>query len=300
MKILVLGGTSYFGKILVQSLVDHGHTVVVATRGKNSAEFRGPIERLALDRTDYSSMKLALNGRTWDIVYDQVCFNAEQAEIGIRVFGGSIGRLIFTSSQSVYGYGVDLPESQFDGLAYVPDPNNSNFYQEGKRLAERAYLIQSKFPVTFVRFPIVMGPDDPTGRLRWHVSRAKFEQPIYFPNMGAKLTVVSSKDAARFLMWLASTDVSGPINGCHSTGLPILELMDKVQKATEKEFRLGQKLDETSRSPYGIDMDWCISGHLANRLGFAFERTSNWLSDLIQEEVALVAEHHGNRRRRGF
>ena len=101
-------------------------------------------------------------------------------------------------------------------------------------------------------------------------------------------------------MWLASTDVSGPFNDCHSTGLPILELLDRVQKATEKVFRLGQKIDETSSSSYGMDLDWCVSGHLANSLGFTFEKTFDWLSDLIQEEVALVAEHPGNLRQRRF
>lgn len=50
MKILVLGGTKFFGKILVNMLTQEGHAVTVASTGATPVVFELPVERLYLDR----------------------------------------------------------------------------------------------------------------------------------------------------------------------------------------------------------------------------------------------------------
>ena len=42
MKILVVGGTRFFGIPMVNALINAGHDVTVATRGNNALSFFGP------------------------------------------------------------------------------------------------------------------------------------------------------------------------------------------------------------------------------------------------------------------
>lgn len=57
-KILVLGGSRYFGKRLVNLLLREGkHEVTVATRGLTEVSFDGPVRSLTLNRTDVQDLK---------------------------------------------------------------------------------------------------------------------------------------------------------------------------------------------------------------------------------------------------
>ena len=49
MKILVLGGTRFFGKRAVEKLVDNGHEVTIATRGNTPAPFDERVKHVILD-----------------------------------------------------------------------------------------------------------------------------------------------------------------------------------------------------------------------------------------------------------
>lgn len=54
---LVIGGTRYFGKLLVQRLVRAGHRVTIATRGYAPDPFGSRIERVRVDRRSEAAMR---------------------------------------------------------------------------------------------------------------------------------------------------------------------------------------------------------------------------------------------------
>ena len=60
MKILVVGGTRYFGIPMVNALLAKGHNVTIATRGNVKVDFEGEVSYVVLDRMDSSSVKRAL------------------------------------------------------------------------------------------------------------------------------------------------------------------------------------------------------------------------------------------------
>ncbi len=101
MKILILGGTSFFGKETAIRLHKAGNEVTVFSR-------RAPVDGLPLDirqtrgdRTveiDLSRMSV----EPWDVIIDNICYTAEDAQKAIRVFNGRTGLYLFTSSASVY------------------------------------------------------------------------------------------------------------------------------------------------------------------------------------------------------
>ena len=49
---LILGGTQFVGKRLVQLLIDEGVDVTIATRGKTPDSFGDRVSRLIIDRED--------------------------------------------------------------------------------------------------------------------------------------------------------------------------------------------------------------------------------------------------------
>ena len=57
MNCLVLGGTKFFGKHLVRTLIENGNTVTIATRGKTPDPFGAEVGRILTDRADCDKMK---------------------------------------------------------------------------------------------------------------------------------------------------------------------------------------------------------------------------------------------------
>ena len=76
MKILVLGGTRFFGVHLVNTLLLQGHEVAVATRGNAKPRFIAPVEAIRVDRIQEESMRAVFSGREFDVVYDCLLYTS--------------------------------------------------------------------------------------------------------------------------------------------------------------------------------------------------------------------------------
>ena len=74
MKILVLGGTRFFGVHLVNALLEDGHEVTIATRGRTADPFGSRVERIIVERTDGNAMKEAFRDVWFDVVYDDLAY----------------------------------------------------------------------------------------------------------------------------------------------------------------------------------------------------------------------------------
>ena len=68
MKILVIGGTRYFGIHMVNKLLEQGHEVTIATRGKTPDSYGDKVERITIQRTNEESM------RHFDVVIDKIAY----------------------------------------------------------------------------------------------------------------------------------------------------------------------------------------------------------------------------------
>ena len=58
MKILVVGGTRFFGIPMIAKLLEDGHEVTVATRGNAANPFAGKTQQIIMDRTDAKQVKI--------------------------------------------------------------------------------------------------------------------------------------------------------------------------------------------------------------------------------------------------
>ncbi|NGZ75600.1 NAD-dependent epimerase/dehydratase family protein [Saccharibacillus alkalitolerans] len=291
-NVLVLGGTRFFGKILVEKLIGAGHAVTIATRGRTEDSFGDRVERIKVDRADEAALAAAAEGRYWDVVYDNICYTADEARAAIRVFDGKVGHYVLTSSLSVYGAGsADMPEERVDtaSLDVPPSPVGKVPYGEGKAQAEAVFFREAPFPAAAARFPIVLGPNDYTKRLHFHVDRIKNGVSFVMPNTQACICFIYEEEAADFLKWLGETGQTGPFNAA-SAGKPKLrELLALIDRETGGSAIVMSEGPESEASPFGIEDDWAMDTSRAESAGFVFRSLDDWLPPLVRELAAPEA-----------
>jgi 2'-hydroxyisoflavone reductase len=189
MKVLVIGGTSFIGRLLVEELVKGGHEVSILHR-KPKHEFGRRVDNIMADRNDPDAVKEALSTRRFDVVFDNAYdwergTTAQQVEAAVRAAGDRITRYLFMSSVAAYGDGLNHKES--DPLA--PD-YHADAYVRHKATTERLLFrlhSQHGLPVVTFRPPFVYGANNPFYREQFFWDRLRAGRPIVIPGDGHRL-----------------------------------------------------------------------------------------------------------------
>ncbi|MGJ7911693.1 NAD-dependent epimerase/dehydratase family protein [Neobacillus sp. LXY-1] len=289
MKVLILGGTRFFGKKLVEQFVQEKADITIVTRGNTPDLFGNTVKHLKADRTDLAALKNALGSSAYDVVYDNICYGPKEEEEAVTLFTGRTSKYILTSSLSVYDFGGPAKkEMDFDPYAFnisVPFPTHYD-YAEGKRLAESVLFQKASFPCTAVRFPIVLGHDDYTRRLHFHIEQIQKGVPLVIPNTDAKISFIHSDEAAAFLYFLGHSDLEGPINASSNGVYSLSQLVGLIERVVGKKARIESETDANDMSPFGIPETWVMDTTKARNGGFSFSHLDSWLPGLIEEITA--------------
>src|SRR6185437_5900703 len=118
MRTLVIGGNRYFGKLLVEELIARGFDVTLLNRGNLNDGFGDEVKRIKCDRANSTQLESAVVKLKWDIIFDQACYDFEQATSAVNIFRNKTRKYVFTSSQSVYDLGSNLNETAFNPKKY--------------------------------------------------------------------------------------------------------------------------------------------------------------------------------------
>ena len=189
MRVLVIGGTLFIGKLLVKRLLAAGHEVTILHR-KAEHPFGRRVRNAIADRNDASAIRNALEGLRFDAVYD-IAYDwergttAAQVEATAKAVPGDLARYIFMSSVAAYGDGLN--HSEDDPLA---SDIHTDAYVRNKATSERALFRmyhESKFPVVTIRPPFVYGPDNPFYREAFFWDRLRLDRPVIIPGDGNRL-----------------------------------------------------------------------------------------------------------------
>ncbi len=284
MKILVFGGTRFFGKKLVEQLVAAGHDVTIGTRGKTKDDFGDTVKHVVLNRESRDDL-FQLAKENWDVIYDNICFSPREALYAVDAFKGKVKRYIYTSSLSVYSQkGRALTEEDFNPKHYeivIGDKEDFD-YGEGKRLAEAVFFQKASFPVVAVRFPIVLGVDDYTKRLHFHLEHIQKQQEIGIINGQAEISFINSNEAARFLEWVGvSSDLTGPINASSNGTYSLNAFIKMLEAKTGQKALVEEVTDDVDDSPFGIEKTYYLDNSNATQAGFVFDDLREWLPELV-------------------
>jgi nucleoside-diphosphate-sugar epimerase len=281
---LILGGTQFVGKRLVHLLLDSGVDVTIATRGKTPDSFGERVSRLIIEREDAQSINQAFFNKEWDVVYDQTCYSPQEALDTLNALEGKVRKYVFTSSQAVYDFGVNHKEESFNPLEYQPilkgrrDYSGYVGYQEAKRAAEAVLFQHAKVPVVAVRFPIIIGKDDYTHRLSFHVEHVIEGKAMSLENPDFRYSFIDSEEAAKFLLGMGKTDYEGPINPGSEKDISLWELLTLIEDITGDRAILQK---DGSPSPYNFPGSWSVNTNRARSLGYEFVKLEDLLKQLI-------------------
>lgn len=289
-KVLVLGGTRYFGKRLVHLLLASGAKVTVATRGLAKDDFGNDVERLIIDRENAESMRQSFGSRTWDLAFDQICYSSSDALAACEALKSKVGRVIHASTISVYELDGVQKESAFNPTVHDVRiaPRNAFEYAESKRQAEAVYFQRASFPVIAARIPLVVGPDDYSKRLEFHIERVVKEIPVVIKNMQAEISIISSKSAAEFLFWVGRQNLSGPINLCDEGSVSPMNMMSLIEKFSGKKPVIEAIGSPENVSPYFNPLSRIMSNDRAKSLGYKFPHVESWWPAHVEATIAAI------------
>ncbi|MFB6285782.1 MAG: NAD-dependent epimerase/dehydratase family protein [Candidatus Bipolaricaulia bacterium] len=237
--VLLIGGTTFFGKAIAEDLLAHGHQVTLFSRGNNRPPFFDRVEHITGDRSDADDFKTKLAPQTFDAVVDNIAFTADDVRAALDAFTGNVGRYVFTSSAAVYYTGeMTMPVSEDDvNFAFQPPEGEEDAplwrYTLGKLEAERVLLDQDDLEYTIIRPPIVLGPEDPSLRGYFYFQRLLDERPIILTNGGVQsFRLAYSRDLARgYLRALASERAEHAIYNLNQS--EIIQLTDLIETSAD-------------------------------------------------------------------
>src|SRR3954447_3276186 len=110
MRLLVLGGTRFVGRAVVDDALARGWEVTAVHRGLSGSLPAG-VRALQADRTSATALETALGDATWDVVVDTWAGAPAVAGLSASLLRGRATRFGYVSSLSVYVWGSHADES---------------------------------------------------------------------------------------------------------------------------------------------------------------------------------------------
>ena len=287
MKILIIGGTRYFGIHMVNKLLEQGHAVTIATRGKTPDSYGDKVERITIQRTNEESMREALQGKHFDVVIDKIAYCSNDIRYVMDYV--DCDKYIYMSSTSVYNpKHMNTVESDFDGYSkdFVWCDRKEFPYEQIKRQAE--YALWQKYPGKnwiAVRYPFAIGKDDYTKRLLFYVEHVIKSEPMYIDNIDYQMSYIRSDEAGEFIAYLVDKDVKGAINGSASETISLREVINYIEEKTGKCAVLSENGEE---APYNGEPEYSINTDKAEKMGYHFSNLKDWIYELLDYYIEQV------------
>lgn len=212
MRILVLGGTSFLGRAIVEDALRAGAEVTLFGRGKTGPDLFPGLVRLIGDRDtgDYA----ALAGGSWDAVADVSGYVPRHVGQAMDAIGDRGPRYLFISSHAVYKHAGVGPGSTEDTPRRTAvrhtEELGADTYGPLKVACEDDVVARYGARATIVRPGKIAGPHDPQDGLTYWVRRAARGGRVAVPADPAQpVQVVDSRDVAHLVVRLLADDRPG-------------------------------------------------------------------------------------------
>ncbi|MCX5436914.1 NAD-dependent epimerase/dehydratase family protein [Streptomyces sp. NBC_00056] len=212
MRLLVLGGSEFVGRAVVEAAVARSWDVTVFHRGRHAAP--EGVRSLHGDRTaDGGLAALAQSEDEWDVVVDTWAAAPRVVRDSARLLAGRAGRYIYVSTSSVYewapppGYTEDAPLV----AGASPDAERTDYARDkrgGELAAVDAFGADRSL---LVRCGLILGPHENIGRLPWWLARMARGGPVLAPGpRELPLQYIDVRDLATWVLDAAQAGLSGP------------------------------------------------------------------------------------------
>jgi 2'-hydroxyisoflavone reductase len=232
MKLLVIGGTKFLGRHLVESALAHNHEVTLFNRGTTPSPTLAGVETIQGDRNKDLDL---LEGRSWDAVVDTCGYLPRTVRASAEALAGSVDRYVFISSVSVYaevktpGMNETAPlatltaeqveeANAIDSSGQTSAVTYGKMYGGLKALCEQTTNEVMPNRVLIIRPGLIVGPHDYTDRFTYWVSRVASGGETLAPGDPDRyLQFIDVRDLAEWIVRMVERNETGIYN---ATGLP--------------------------------------------------------------------------------
>ena len=265
MKLLILGGTMFLGRHLVEAALGRGHEVTLFNRGQHNPELFPEVEKLRGDRDGNLD---ALRGRRWDAVIDTCGYVPRLVRDSAELLADASNLYVFISSISVYP-DHSQPVDETSKVGTLEDESveeiTGETYGPLKVLSEQAAEKAMPGRVLVIRPGLIVGPDDKTVRFSYWTARVARGGEVLAPGSPDKqIQLIDSRDLAEWTVRMAE------------------EFRTGVYHANGPDYRLtmGRFLEEC-RSLSGSDarLTWVDEKFLLERGVEAWSELPLWVAD---------------------
>ncbi|MFI7601796.1 NAD-dependent epimerase/dehydratase family protein [Actinoplanes sp. NPDC049681] len=232
MRLLVLGGTGFVGRAVVDEARTRGHHITVLNRG-HRPEPAG-VTALVGDRTAPGGLT-ALDHGTWDAVVDTWSAAPHAVRDAAKALTGRAGHYTYVSSRSVYADGGPVPLTEDAPVVDAsPDAGDDVEYAAAKRGGELAATQSFHGPVLLARAGLILGPHEDVGRLPWWLNRLAKGGPTLAPGpRDLPLQYIDARDLAAFVLDAAAAGRTGAYNVVSEPGHTTMgELLETATEIT--------------------------------------------------------------------
>jgi 2'-hydroxyisoflavone reductase len=281
-RLLILGGTVFLGRHLVDAALARGHAVTTFTRGQHSSELPPAVERL---RGDRDGDLATLRGRRWDAAVDTSGYVPRVVRASAELLAGMVDHYTFVSSVSAYRDFSAPGMDERAPVATLADPSveevTGDTYGALKALCEQTAEAALPGRVLVVRPGLIVGPYDPTDRFTYWPHRVARGGEVLAP--GRPQRPIQFIDARDLAGWIIGMAEAGRVGTYNATGpdapLAMARLLEECCAAASSdaaftwvgdEFLLAQQVGEWMELPLWIaESDADHAGFLAVSCGRA-------------------------------
>jgi 2'-hydroxyisoflavone reductase len=235
-RLLVLGGTKFLGRGIVESALARSDEVTLFNRGQTNPDLFPETERIRGDRQQDLS---ALDGRRWDAVIDVATFLPRVVRLSVDALRDSVERYVYVSSISAYA-DMSVPPLEGADVAEREDPDSESLEDYGALKAACERVVEDAFGerALIVRPGLIVGPHDPTDRFSYWPRRVAQGGRVLAPAPRvAPVQFIDARDLGAWIVEATHRDSSGVYN---ATGEPTTfeRLLTECQRVSESDAEI--------------------------------------------------------------
>ncbi len=241
MRLLILGGTIFLGRHLVDAALAHGHTVTLFNRGRHNADLFPEVEKLRGDRNGDLD---ALCGKSWDAVIDTCGYVPRMVEQSTRLLADASEQYTFVSTISVYPDAILPNADETAPVGKLPDESveqvTGETYGPLKALCEQAVERIMPGRALVARPGLIVGPDDPTDRFTYWPHRIASGGEVLAPGKrSSRVQFIDVRDLAEWIIRMAETKSTGVFNATGpGDALTMEQLLFECVRVSQSNARL--------------------------------------------------------------
>jgi 2'-hydroxyisoflavone reductase len=216
MRLLVLGGTVFLGRHLVEAALAQGHDVTIFNRGRHNPELFDGVRKLRGDRDGDLG---ALRGSRWDAVVDMSGHLPRAVRDVAAALSDAVEHYTFVSTLAVYAGFPKVPDLSEDAPLLTPPPEPAADQVTPatvgplKVLCERALEQSLPGRSLVVRAGLLAGPYDPTDRFTYWPRRVAQGGEVLAPGRpGLRVQLIDARDLAEWILECAQARRTGVYN----------------------------------------------------------------------------------------